>query len=307
MQIINDLDTIRMNQTTTATIGTFDGVHTGHRKIIDEVIRLAHTENHVSIILTFEPHPRTVINRKSNQPLTLLTNFEEKLNLLQNTGIDQLIIIPFTREFAGMEYQDFVKNILVEKARVAWIVVGHDHTFGKNRQGNFEALQRLSLQYQFRLKEVGPYQYDGQTISSSQIRDLLLAGEVSRAAVMLGYSYTMQGRVVPGAGRGRKLTFATANIELSDRQKLIPGNGVYTVECRIKNKLYRGMANIGFRPTFGGKDRTVEVHVFDFADMIYGEQIQISYLKRIRGEIKFKNETDLIRQLQQDKINSNQN
>ncbi len=296
-----------MSQTTTATIGTFDGVHTGHRKIIDEVIRLARAENHLSIILTFEPHPRTVIGQKSNQPLTLLTTFGEKINILQNTGIDQLIIMPFTREFAGMEYQDFVRNILVEKARVAWIVVGHDHTFGKNRRGNFEALQRLSLQYRFRVKEVGPQQYQGQTVSSSQIRDLLLAGDVSRAAAMLGYPYSMQGRVVTGAGRGRKLTFATANIELPDPQKLIPGNGVYTVECRIKDKLYRGMANIGFRPTFGGNTRTVEVHVFDFTDIIYGEQIEISYLKRLRGEIKFKNETELIRQLQQDKINSIQN
>jgi riboflavin kinase/FMN adenylyltransferase len=307
MQIINALGTIRINRTTVATIGTFDGVHTGHRKIIDEVLRLARSENHVSIVLTFEPHPRTVIAQKSNQPLTLLSTFEEKINILQHTGVEQLVIIPFTREFAGMEYQDFVKNILVEKVKVAWIVVGHDHTFGKNRQGNFAALQRLSSQYGFCLKEVGPHQYEGQTVSSSQIRDLLLAGDVSRAAAMLGYPYNMQGRVVPGDGRGRKLTFATANIELPDQQKLIPGNGVYKVECRIKEKLYRGMANIGFRPTFGGSGRTIEVHIFDFTDMIYGEQIQISYLKRLRGEIKFKNETELIRQLQQDKINSIQN
>ncbi len=296
-----------MNRATTVTIGTFDGVHTGHRKIIGEMISLASAEKLISTILTFEPHPRTVISPKSNQPVTLLTTFEERIDILQNTGIDQLIIIPFTREFAEMQYQDFVKNILVEKVRVAWIVMGHDHTFGKDRQGNFEALQRLSLQYQFQLKEIGPHQYEGQTVSSSQIRDLLLIGDVTRAASMLGYPYTMQGRVVPGHGRGRKLTFATANIELSDQQKLIPGNGVYAVECQIKEKFYRGMANIGVRPTFGGSDRTVEVHVFDFADIIYGEQIKISYLKRLRGEIKFKNETELIRQLQQDKINSNQN
>ena len=304
MQIINGLDAVRMSRTTAATIGTFDGVHTGHRLIIDEVIRLAGAEDHVSVILTFEPHPRTVIGPKSDQPLTLLTSFEEKINILRSTGIDLLVVIPFNREFAQMEYQDFVKNILAEKLKAAWIVVGHDHTFGKDRLGNFAALQRLSLQYNFKLKEVGPHQYEGQTVSSSQIRDLLLDGDVSRAAAMLGYPYTMQGQVVAGEGRGRKLSFATANIEVSDRQKLIPANGVYTVECLIRQKLYRGMANIGFRPTFGGKNRTVEVHVFDFTEMIYGEQIRISYLKRLRGEIKFKNESELIRQLQQDKINS---
>jgi riboflavin kinase/FMN adenylyltransferase len=307
MQIIHGLEQVRADRAAAVTIGTFDGVHKGHRKIIREVIKLARAENLTSVVLTFEPHPRTVVGQKSDQPLILLTSFEEKINILQQCGIEQVVVIPFTPEFAAMAYQDFVSDVLVDKIRAAWIVVGHDHTFGRDRQGNFAALQNLSLQYQFRLKEVAAHCHKGQTVSSSRIRDLLLAGDVEQAADMLGYPYSLQGVVIPGKGRGRTLNFATANLELSNTLKLIPGNGVYAVDCLIKGGLHRGMANLGLRPTFGENDRSIEVHIFDFNNMIYGEQLQLSFLRRLRGEIKFKNETDLIRQLQQDKINSNQN
>jgi riboflavin kinase/FMN adenylyltransferase len=306
MQILNGLDTVQMNQATTVTVGTFDGIHRGHRKIIEEVIQLARSENLVSTILTFEPPPRMVLQQNSKKKVMLLTTFEEKINILQNFGLDRVIVVPFTRELAEMSYKSFVEDILIEKVRAAWIVVGHDHTFGKNRQGNFESLQRLSRQHGFRLKEVGALQYAGQTISSSQIRDLLLAGDVVTSSSMLGYPYTLQGKVVPGAGRGRKLNFVTANIDLADPHKLVPANGVYVVDCFIREKNYRGMANIGIRPTFGETTLTLEVHVFNFSEMIYGEWIRISFLQRLRGEIKFKNESELIRQLQKDKIKSNQ-
>jgi riboflavin kinase/FMN adenylyltransferase len=307
MQIINGLEQVNTKRATAVTIGTFDGVHTGHRKIITEVIRLAKLEKLISTIITFEPHPRTVIKNSGPDTMKLLTTLPEKTDILQKLDIDQLIIIPFTPEFAETEYQNFVKNILIEKIRASWMVVGHDHTFGKNRKGNFEALQQLSRQYPFRLREIGPYQYEGQNVSSSRIRDLLLIGNVEKASLMLGYSYAMLGQVVRGDGRGSRLAFPTANLQLSDQHKLIPANGVYAVECLVRGRNYRGMANIGVKPTFGGNTQTIEVHLFDFSDIIYGESIHISYLRRLREEIKFKNETELVRQLQQDKIDSFQN
>ena len=304
MRIITNLDQINLSKGTVVTIGTFDGVHAGHRKIITEVVHLARVENLISTILTFEPHPRTVINKTGSDSMKLLTTFQEKTDILRDIGIDQLIVIPFTPEFAEMGYEDFIKSILVDTLRANWIVVGYNHTFGKNRQGNFQTLQQFSKMYPFRLLEIGPYQHEGQTISSSQIRNLLLAGSVEKASMMLGYPYMMIGQVVRGDGRGRKLTFPTANIDLTDGHKLIPANGVYAVDCTVHSKNYRGMTNIGFKPTFGAHAQTIEVHLFDFSDMIYGEQIKVSFLKRLREEIKFSSETELIKQLQQDKINS---
>lgn len=307
MPIIRNIDDIYSNQRTAVTVGTFDGVHTGHHKIIEELIGLARSENLVSTIVTFEPHPRTVIKHPKREKVNLLTNYDEKISILENSGIDQLIVIEFTHQFAEIPYQEFVKNILVEKINASWIVVGHDHTFGNNRQGNFESLLELSALYHFKLKEVGPHQYDGETVSSSEIRNLLLNGAVERASRMLGYYYSMSGIVVKGEGRGHKLTFPTANISLSDQGKLVPGNGVYVVSCTVNGKIYRGMANIGIKPTFHGHTQTIEVHLFEFTENIYGVNIKISLLKRLRGEIKFKDEKELIKQLKQDRENSYQN
>jgi riboflavin kinase/FMN adenylyltransferase len=304
MEVIIGLDNIDTISPSVVTVGTFDGVHLGHRMIINSVLNIAKENDLVATLLTFEPHPKVVVQESAQEKIKILTNLEEKLNILKRLGLDRVIIAKFTREFSEIDHINFIKTILLQKLQTHYIIVGHDHGFGRNRSGNFRELEKLSQKQPFEVREVGPYKLLNQTVSSSAIRQLLENGEVKKASEMLGTYYSMHGIVVKGEGRGKKLSFPTANITVENHAKLMPKEGVYTVDCEVRGRKHRGMANIGYKPTFGGVHKTVEVHLFNFSDDIYGEKIILFFLQRLRKEKKFKSETELIQQLRIDKEHS---
>jgi len=303
MEVIFGLDKILTGKKSVLTVGTFDGVHLGHRKIIKELLAVAKERDLVSSLLTFEPHPKTVV-QESPHRIKLLTTLEEKLEILHKIGLERVVIAKFSREFSEMNYKAFVEEILLNRLNSDYIIIGYDHSFGRNRIGNFRELENLSTIYSFNLDEVGPFKIENQTVSSTRIRALIDEGDVENASKMLGHRYFLEGIVIKGEGRGQRLSFPTANLMIENQNKLMPKEGVYVIECDVHSHKYRGMANIGFKPTFGGVNRTVEVHIFDFNKDIYGEKISVYFLKRLRDEVKFKSEEQLIKQLNIDKENS---
>jgi riboflavin kinase/FMN adenylyltransferase len=303
MEVIFGLNKVPVGKKSVLTVGTFDGIHLGHREIIKEVLEIAKEKNLTSSLLTFEPHPKTV-TQDSPHRIKLLTTLEEKLQILQDIGLERVIIAKFTREFSEMNYKNFVEDVLLQTLRASYIIIGYDHSFGRNRAGNFRELENLSSIYSFNLKEVGPFKIDNRTVSSSKIRQYINEGDMTNANKMLGHSYSLEGIVIKGEGRGQRLSFPTANLMIENQNKLTPKEGAYVVQCDVLGKSYRGMANIGYKPTFGGVDRTVEVHLFDFSADIYGEKITTQFIKRLREEVKFSSEEQLIKQLKMDKKNS---
>ena len=305
MEVIFGLNKVITGKKSVITIGTFDGVHLGHRAIIKEILQLGKDRDLTSSLLTFEPHPKTVV-QDSPHRIKVLTTIDEKLEILQDLGLERVIVAKFTREFSEMSYKSFVEEILLNRLLASYIIIGYDHSFGRNRIGNFRELENLSNLYSFNLKEVGPVKVGNQTVSSTRIRNYIDEGDVENAAKMLGHNYFLTGIVIKGDGRGQRLTFPTANLMIENQNKLTPKEGVYVVECDVLGKKYRGMANIGYKPTFGGESRTVEIHIFDFSDNIYGEKISVYFLRRLRDEVKFSSEEQLIKQLKLDKKNSYQ-
>jgi riboflavin kinase/FMN adenylyltransferase len=303
MEVIFGLNKVLMGKKSVLTVGTFDGIHLGHREIIRELMAIAKKNDFTSSLLTFEPHPKTVV-QDSPHRVKLLTTLDEKLQILQDIGLERVIIAKFTREFSQMNYKNFVEEILLQRLGAACIIIGYDHSFGRNRAGNFRELENLSNMYSFKLQEVGPFKIGNQTVSSTRIRNYIDEGDMGSANKMLGHYYSLDGIVIRGEGRGQRLSFPTANLMIENQNKLTPKEGVYVVQCDVLGKSYRGMANIGYKPTFGGASRTVEVHIFDFSDDIYGEKITTQFLHRLRDEVKFNNEEQLINQLNLDKKNS---
>ena len=304
MEIIFGLDNIKKLPPSVITVGNFDGIHIGHQKLLNQVVSLAGERKIQGILVTFDRHPRTVVSSSAASKVRILTNLDEKVKNVEKFGLDGVVIIKFTREFSELTYQQFVCDILINKLGMQAIVVGHDHAFGRDREGNIENLEVIRQSYPFEVYEVGPHKLDGKTVSSTLIRECISKGQVDQAALMLGRLYSISGIVVRGEGRGKKLDFPTANISPENQSKLIPGEGVYAVDCLLGGKKYRGMANIGFKPTFGSRDKTIEVHLFDFSGDIYGDRLALEFLKRLRDEKKFKNEKDLIEQLKKDKKKS---
>ena len=286
------------------TVGTFDGIHLGHVKLIGKVVEIARQKKMTSTVMTFDPHPKAVVAQRTTEKFHLLTNLEEKLGLMQDLDLSQVVVIKFTREFSELDYQTFIREILLNKLHTEVLVVGHDHAFGKDRAGNISALETLSRKYGFELEKVGPVTIGNKTVSSTAIRKLIADGEVQQAAGMLGRPYSLTGVVSRGEGRGRTLTYPTANLAVHNNAKLIPRGGVYAVDCRLRSDVIRGMANIGYKPTFGGLNKTLEVHLIGFTGDIYGEQLIIEFLKRLRDEKKFDSENELIEQLAKDKQQS---
>ena len=284
------------------TIGTFDGVHRGHQKVLARLNEIAKQENGESVLFTFYPHPRLVISPNETN-LRLLTTFEEKKNLLEKMGIDHLIVYPFTKEFSSLSYSDFVKTILVDLIKTKCLVIGYDHKFGKNREGGYEYLKKCADKYNFGIEKLEALLLENVNISSTIIREALESGNIEKANEFLDYQFTLNGNVVEGKKLGRTIGFPTANIESSDLYKLIPNYGVYAVQVYIKNRLYNGMLNIGTRPTFNknADNRSIEVNIFDFDDTIYGETISVFFVKKIRDEQKFDGADSLIEQLKKDK------
>jgi riboflavin kinase/FMN adenylyltransferase len=300
MNIYRHINEFKTNQNVVITTGTFDGVHVGHRKIIQRVTELAKKINGESVLLTFFPHPRMVLYPEQND-LRLINTIEERIELLKETGVDHLIIHPFTKEFSRITSLDFVRDILVNKLNTKKLVIGYDHHFGKNREGSFEHLKEYGPIYGFDVEEISAQEIQQINISSTKIRNSVLIGEIKAANQFLGYPYFINGTVVEGEKIGRQIGFPTANLKVNDWYKLIPGNGVYAVRVGFEGVTYNGMLNIGTRPTISGNDVTIEVHLFNFNQDIYTKNLRIEFVEKIREEEKFNQLTDLQNQLNHDK------
>lgn len=285
------------------TQGTFDGVHLGHQKILKKIVEKAKNLQLESILLTFHPHPRSIIFN-GEQNIKMLNTIEEKIKLIEQMGIDHLIISPFTKEFSRTSAFNFIKDILVEKLKVKHFVIGYDHRFGKNREGSIDDLKKHSEIFNYTLHEIEAKEVHESIISSTKIRIALEEGKVNLTKKFLGKAYSISGKVIKGKGRGKLLNFPTANIEIIQSEKLIPKHGVYAVIVNRKNTRYKAMMNIGFNPTFDQKEKSLEVHLFNFNENIYGETIRIYFHEYLRHEQKFETKEDLSRQLKLDKKNA---
>jgi len=301
MKLYHNLERLQLDRPSIFTVGTFDGVHKGHQLIIKELTQRAQSESLLSGILTFEPHPQHVLNSKHGKKLKILTTIEEKLNRIARFNLDAVVIVPFTKEFAELNPESYIRDIIVKKLHVHQLVVGYDHSFGKDRFGNIDILANMGKKYGFKIEIIEPVLEDGTIVKSTQIRKLLQSGDVHRAAEFLGENFCITGKIIRGDGRGRKIGKPTANIQVNHPDKIIPADGVYAVECQILQDLYIGILNIGVRPTFEGKRHTIEVHILDFNKDVLGEEITIEFYQHIRDEIKFDNADELTAQVQRDK------
>lgn len=300
MNVYRHINEFSSNKNVVVTTGTFDGVHLGHKKIIEQVVSAAKKMGGESVILTFFPHPRMVLYPESND-LMLLNTIEERIELLNKSGIDHLIIHPFSMEFSRITSLDFVRDILVNKLNTKRLVIGYDHHFGKNREGSFQHLKEYGPLYGFEVEEITAQEIQHINISSTKVRNSLLIGEIHAANQFLGYPYFISGTVVEGTQVGRELGFPTANIKIAEDYKLIPANGVYAVKIKVQDKEYSGMLNIGNRPTLNGTDETIEVNIFNFNEEIYNKAIRVEFFEKIRNEIKFNELSELQQQLNNDK------
>jgi riboflavin kinase/FMN adenylyltransferase len=279
-------------------LGMFDGVHLGHKSIVDELIKVGSENNLETAVLTFWPHPRFVFN--PNENLKLLNTLEEKQFLLEKCGIDTLFLKEFDEEFRNLTGEEFVRQILVDKLNIKYLIIGYDHSFGKNKSGNFELLQKLSGELGFEVERMEAINIHENNISSTKVRNALLAGNIKEANEMLGYSYSVSGTVVHGKKLGRTIGYPTANIE-TDPIKLLPKKGAYIVEVFIKGEQYKGMLSIGTNPTVNGEKLTVEVYILDFEGDIYDENITVAFRDFLHDEIKFEGLEKLIERLDEDK------
>lgn len=283
------------------TIGTFDGIHLGHRQIFRRVREISAETGAKTVVVTFEPHPRFVLNGKEDS-VKLLNTPEKKYRRIEEQGIDYLLVVRFTPEFASLSPEQFVVDYLVKYLHIGMLVIGHDHHFGKSRGGDYKSAEYLGEKYHFRVEEVSEVVVDGVEISSTKIRTALKEGDIALANKLLGYPYDITGEVVHGNQIGRTLGFPTINIEIPSLYKLIAANGVYACRVLIHGDWFNGMCNIGMRPTIPNSPRTMEVHVFDFDKDIYGATVEVAFIERLRDEMKFDGLDALRQQLQRDKI-----
>ena len=301
MKIFNGFEDLTFIKNPVLTIGTFDGVHLGHQKILHQLNTESTKINGESVLFTFFPHPRMIIFPDSHG-LKLIQTQDEKIEKLKKYGLQNIIILPFTKEFSNLTAKQFVEDILVEKLKIKKIVIGHDHQFGKNREGSFDFLKKMSLQFDFEVIEIPAQEIDEVNISSTRIRNAIENGQIEIANRYLGDAFELNGIVIKGKQLGRTIGYPTANILINSEIKIIPKIGVYAVEIDLPNSpIYRGMLNIGVRPTITNeKSISIEVNIFDFNRNIYDSKIKVRLLSRIRDEIKFNAIEDLTKQLQQD-------
>jgi len=299
MKIIKDLKEIERDEKSVITIGTFDGLHLGHQQIVDMVIKKSLKSGGRSFLITFDPHPRKVIPGRND--VKILSDLEEKIVILEELGLENLFVINFTKEFSRQSPEEFVEKYLVKGIGLSEIVIGYDHHFGKERDGNFELLQKLGNKFNFSVTLVPEFNVGDQTVSSTKIRNALLSGDVVKAGKMLGRLYSFKGKVVRGDGRGKKLGFPTANLSTGNEDKLIPAKGIYAAECIIENEKHFGLLSLGSRPTFH-KDGDIipEFYIFDFDKDIYDKIMQVNLVERIRDEEKFDSVEKLIIQMKKD-------
>ena len=283
------------------TIGNFDGVHTGHRKIIDKLISSSREHNGIPIVITFKNHPRTLFHPESI--CRMITTVEEKQQALHSLGINNIIMLNFTREFSNLTADQFYNELLIGKLRVKEIVIGYDHAFGKNREGNIEYLMKLSEKTGIIVNRVEEEVCDDEVISSTFLRGEIDKGNMQMAARLLGRRYSLTGKVTRGAGRGKGLGFPTANIVPDYPDKIVPGNGIYAASILMKDDtVYHGMLNIGYNPTFNGREKTIEMNIFDFNKDIYEEIVTVEFFEKIRDEAKFDSADSLIKQIKMDEV-----
>lgn len=294
------LNDVTHDANSVVTVGTFDGVHAGHRAIMDTVLRKAEERNARSVIVTFDPHPREIIN-PGDAGIKLLTTLPERREILEELGIDRMVVIPFDRDFSLLSSEEFIREIIYDKIGVTEFVIGYDHHFGKDREGSIETVEQLGKELGFETYVVSKREVGAKTVSSTAIRNAISEkGDVEEAAEFLQRLYRLNGTVIHGDKRGKEIGYPTANIKPEDSRKIIPKDGVYAVDVRYEGKWYHGMMNIGTRPTFDEQVRTLEVHLFDFEEEIYGKEVQVRFVKRIRDEKKFSGVDELISQLQKD-------
>ncbi len=303
MRVFKNIDSLPAFKNAVITVGTFDGVHKGHQQLINRIHSLAESVNGESILITFDPHPRTVVYPQEHS-IRLLSTLDEKISLLEQEGIDNLVVVPFTKEFSNRSARDYVEHFLVGKFHPAIIVIGYNHSFGHHRDGNIELLRKLSSEFRFKVEEINKQIVDEIAVSSSRIRIALEEKDCELAFNLLGRYYPVRGIVIDGDKIGRTLGYPTANISVGNPYKLIPADGIYAVYVTAEGKKYKGMLSIGYRPTVGGTKKMIEVNIFDFNSDIYGQRIEISFVKWLRAEEKYNSLDELKVQLGKDKADS---
>lgn len=303
MKVYRSLDELPQINNAIVTQGTFDGVHAAHKVILNRLKQIAQQRNGETVVITFDPHPRMVLF-PDDHGLKLLHTLNEKIESLAHEGIDHLVIIPFTKEFSRLTSMQFIRDIMVNKIGTKVLVIGYNHRFGKNREGSFEHLKEYSGLYGFEVEEIPEQDIDEVSVSSTQIRKALEGGEVTQAAKYLEKNYHITGTVIKGNQLGRTIGFPTANINVADANKQIPANGVYAVKVFINSRIVLGMLNSGVRPTVDGLTHAVEVHLFDFNEDIYGQELKVEFVDKLRNEIKFENLLALTNQLEKDKLHA---
>ncbi len=302
MNIFHDISDINKDENTFITLGTFDGIHLGHQKIIDRLISKTRSANGRSFLITFHPHPRNVITQ--NTDFKILSTPDEKAVVLEKLGIMNLLVINFTKEFSQQTAEQFFKNYIIDKIGIKDIIIGYDHHFGKGRGGDESTLREMGAQYGFGVETVSAFRLDGEIVSSTKIRKALTEGDIKKANAYLDRNYEFSGIVIEGDKRGRELGFPTANIKTDNENKLLPALGIYLVEFLVRDEKHYGLLSIGKRPTFYNSGKIVpEVYIYNFNEEIYGENVKVTILERLRGEEKFSSADELVAQMQIDKKN----
>ena len=302
MQVFTSIKDLTKNKNTILTLGTFDGIHPGHLKIIDKLVNCSKEKDCRNVVITFHPHPRTVLS--SDNEVKMLTTQEERKNLLEKHGVENFLTINFTKEFASLTAEEFIYDYLVNGIGLSEIVLGHDHHFGKGRGGNVELLKKIGAAENFSVTTVDAFYINDEVVSSTKIRNALIEGDLKKANILLGRNYSFSGTVIGGDKRGRELGYPTANIKLSSQEKLLPAIGIYVVRVLLNNEKHIGLLSIGKRPTFYNAGELVtEVYIYNFNREIYDEVVTIELVERLRGEEKFNTADDLINQMNKDKEN----
>lgn len=309
MQIHYDIDLLPVFNNAVITIGTFDGVHEGHKQVIRQLVKYATNTGGESVIITFHPHPRKIVF-SSILGIRLINTLSERIELLAASGVDHLVITPFTEAFANQQAENYIKDFLISRFHPHTIIIGYDHQFGKDRSGDYKLLEANAGIYNYHLKEIPKHVLEDISISSTKIREAIIRGDIQSANALLGYDFFFEGVVIHGDKLGRQMGYPTANIKITDEEKIAPGDGIYAVYCSLKQedgafgKKYKGMMSAGFRPTVDGKKRVIEVNIFDFSGDIYGKEIRVYMKAYLRSEEKFDTLEALVKKIDQDKINS---
>ncbi len=305
MQVHRDIENLPAFRHAVVTIGTFDGVHMGHRQVIEKLKTEAKSIKGETVIITFHPHPRKIVS-STILGIRLINTLEEKIELLQQLDIDHLVVVPFTDAFANQTAEDYMKNFLIDRFHPHTIIIGYDHHFGRDRLGDYRLLEKYAAKYNYRIKEIPKHILENISISSTNIREAILHSDIATADKLLGYEFFFSGTVFHGDKLGRKLGYPTANLKVTNEEKIIPGNGIYAVYAQpegFENRL-KAMMSIGFRPTVDGKKRVIEVNIFDFDKDIYNQSLKVFVKKYLREEIKFDGLEALVKQIDQDKIDT---